>query len=101
MELDTFGNLIEAALWFAISLVLVLKATRSKGQLRLVFLILSFAFLVFGVTDVIEIRTGAWWNPLWLLLLKALCVAGFVLGFGRYYTIMRRKEHDPEKTASN
>jgi hypothetical protein len=35
-------------------------------------------FVVFGVSDVIEAQTGAWWHPWWLFAMKALCVLGFL-----------------------
>ena len=95
IDLEKSGNLIEAALWLAVSLVFIVKTFRASGRLRLAFLILAVSFAVFGTTDLIESDTGAWWKPLWLLGLKAACVAGFVIGFGIYFKITRR---DRQKT---
>jgi hypothetical protein len=90
MDLEKSGNLIEAALWLVVSIVFALKAIRASGGLRQVFCILAVSFAVFGITDLIESETGAWWRPLWLLALKAICVVGFVVGFSAYYKITRR-----------
>jgi hypothetical protein len=40
--------------------------------------LLPMCFVVFGVSDVIEAQTGAWWHPWWLFAMKALCVLGFL-----------------------
>ncbi|MFP4103756.1 sensor histidine kinase [Coleofasciculus sp.] len=31
-------------------------------------------FFFFGLSDIIEVQTGAWWRPWWLLVWKSLCV---------------------------
>ncbi len=95
MDLEKSGNLIEAALWLAVSLVFALKAIRANGRLRLAFTILAVSFVVFGITDLIESETGAWWRPLWLLAVKAICVGGFLVGFAAYYKITRPRQSHP------
>jgi hypothetical protein len=87
MDLST-ANLIEAAIWFAISCALGVKAFHAEKELRKVYVLLGSAFLAFGISDLVESRSGAWWRPLWLFALKAGCVAALLLGFARYY---RRK----------
>jgi hypothetical protein len=67
----------------------VVQALRSAGRLRGLFFLLAAAFLVFGISDLIESQTGAWWRPLWLLLMKAACVAVVVAGFVGYYRIKK------------
>jgi hypothetical protein len=101
MDFERSGNLAEAALWFAVSLTFVVKTALSHGRLRAVFLILAVAFAVFGITDLVESETGAWWRPLWLLGLKAACVSGFVVGFVAYYRITRRNRNELEKNNSS
>ncbi len=90
MDFETTGNLIEAVLWFAVSLAFVVKTAFAQGRLWVVFVVLAIAFAVFGVTDLIESETGAWWSPLWLLGLKGTCVAAIVGGFAAYYRFTRR-----------
>ena len=41
-------------------------------------IIAAVAFVVFGVSDIIEAETGAWWKPIELLVLKAACVLTFI-----------------------
>lgn len=70
-------NQAEAGLWFVIALVL---ATRLRMVLPWRWL-LPAAFAVFGVSDLIEVQTGAWWEPWWLLVMKAACVLVFLLAW--------------------
>lgn len=74
-------NRIEAILWLAVSIALLLRALARKFRripisLELALLIPTFA--IFGFSDWIEAQTGAWWKPWWLLLVKSLCVAVFM-----------------------
>lgn len=70
-------NQIEAGLWFTIALVLAVRLRMQRPWRWL----LPLAFGVFGVSDLIEAQTGAWWEPLWLFMMKALCVLVFLLAF--------------------
>jgi hypothetical protein len=46
---------------------------------------LAVALLAFGVSDLVETRTGAWYDPPWLLAWKAACVIAIgVLGVAVY-----------------
>ena len=90
-NLETTGNLIEAALWFTISIVLLAKALRAEVDLRGTFFILSAAFFAFSLSDLIESQTGAWWRPVWLLILKATCLGIFFYGFRNYYRVAKTK----------
>jgi hypothetical protein len=90
-DLESSGNVIEAALWFTVSIVLLAKALRAEADLRGTFFILSAAFFAFSVSDLIESQTGAWWRPFWLLILKAGCIGVFVYGFRNHYKVIKRK----------
>ena len=70
-------NEIEAGLWFAIALSLAIWL-RMKRPWRW---LLPLSFAVVGVSDLIEAQTGAWWEPWWLLVMKATCVLVFLLAF--------------------
>ncbi len=83
MDVARIGNLIEAGLWGSVALMLAVLTVRTDRERRSVLLLLSVAFLVFGVSDLIEMRTGAWWRPLWLLAIKAACIVTFAFGFLR------------------
>ncbi len=77
-------NITEIILWSCIGIGFTVIAARRKGSERLRVFILALAFLVFGLSDFIELQTGAWWRPIWLLFMKAACVAVFVLALRRH-----------------
>lgn len=67
-------NLAEAAFWGVLALVvLAVAAARRRLTWRTAMPAATLAAL--GLSDVVETRTGAWWDPWWLLLWKAACVA--------------------------
>jgi len=91
LDYEVIGNQFEAALWFAISAVLLFKWGTFKSRPRPFSLSLPFAFAVFGVSDVIESHTGAWWDPWWLLVMKAGCVIVFFLAWRKYRRSKRKR----------
>jgi hypothetical protein len=84
MDLARYGNLIEAVVWFILALVLFFYAFRREKRLRLTLWLLAVVIIAFGVSDLVEARTGAWWKPWWLFVWKALCVITLLLGSWRY-----------------
>lgn len=70
-------NYAEALLWFSIALVLAVRLRMRRPWRWL----LPCAFALFGVSDLIEAQTGAWWEPWWLFVMKAACVLVFVLAW--------------------
>ena len=90
-NMASVGNLIEAVLWFGFSIGFGVRAWQRKDERRRLFLILSAAFLAFGVSDLIERRTGAWWRPAGLLMFKAGCIAVFAWGAWKYRKIRSEK----------
>ena len=82
-------NVGESFLWLLISIILLAKSTRALSNLRGTFRMLSLAFFLFGISDWVEAQTGAWWTPIWLLFLKGGCIVAFVIGFYRYYKIVK------------
>jgi hypothetical protein len=91
-DIERIGNLIEAGLWLMFAVILAGKSWRAQGRLRRVFVRLAVAFLVFSVSDVIESRTGAWWRPPWLLVIKIACVTVFWFGLREYYRIRKKSD---------
>ena len=77
MEIDQIFNLCEGIMWVVIALILAIKAVKQR-QYRRFSIWASVSFLLFGISDFIEMKTGAWWVPWPLLLLKAACVASFL-----------------------
>jgi hypothetical protein len=53
---------------------------------------LVLAFVLFGISDLIEIRTGAWWRPTWLLVWKGICLIAIAW---MLFDIWRRKRIAP------
>ena len=74
MDLVEIFNAIEASWWIGLGIVLVFRAG-SRGSKRDRYL-LAGALVVFGISDVIEVWTGAWWRPWWLAVLKVACCLG-------------------------
>ena len=68
-------NRCEAVLWFAFALFCAAKAVWPRIKQRSVFAALAVTFVVFGISDLIEAETGAWW----LAVLKGACLAVFVI----------------------
>jgi hypothetical protein len=79
------ANRIEAGIWIAVAAVLLAKSLRATGRLRLILGTLCAAFIVFGISDVIESHTGAWWRPLWLLGMKGICLVVIFGGIWTYF----------------
>lgn len=70
-----YGNSIEAVLWMAMGILALVRRNSAWSYA------LAAAFLAFGVSDIVEVRTGAWYEPWWLLAWKALCI-GMILACG-------------------
>jgi hypothetical protein len=71
-------------LWFCLAGFVL---TRGTDKSRL---LLASALLPFGISDLVETRTGAWYSPWWLLVWKAICVL-LIAGAGlRLYRTHRR-----------
>lgn len=84
MTSETF-NLIEAVVWFLLGVGCVISARmRRYGPKRKLLILAGLNFLVFSFTDLYETGTGAWWDPGWLLALKALCIAFFIVLYALY-----------------
>lgn len=92
MDLEKDGNLIEAVFWVVFALVLLVKAVKGASKMRRVFLTLSATVFVFGVSDIVEAHTGAWWRPWRLLVWKVGCVLGLFLGFRQYYRLYKAEQ---------
>lgn len=80
------GNAVEAALWILIGAVFAVFAMKGSATPRRRMYSIAGVFVLFGLSDVVEIQTGAWWNPWWLLVWKAACV----LFFAWQYRLYRR-----------
>lgn len=75
MEIHTCFNYVEAVLWVGISLVFLFRIFREDKAPRGLYVVLIIGFFAFGISDLVEVQSGAWWRPWWLLLWKAACIA--------------------------
>lgn len=73
-KVDMF-NYGEAVLWLGISFLFLFRVFRKNAVHRDLHLILVIGFFAFGISDLVEVQSGAWWRPWWLLLWKTACVA--------------------------
>lgn len=87
MAFDQIFNLVEGLVWLAIAAVLLARVRRVP-QHRDILRVAAVAFILFGITDFIEIRTRAWYSPPWLLAWNAACVTTL---FGCLLAYVRRR----------
>ena len=71
-------NALEAGFWFLLAGLAATLGHRTHGFTRPRQISLSVFLFAFGVSDAIEVFTGAWWKPPQLLILKAICLIGLV-----------------------
>lgn len=76
------ANHIEALLWTSLGVLALVKRAGPAS------LWLAGALISFGISDVIETRSGAWYRPAALLVLKVACVAVILLSGG---LLLRRR----------
>jgi len=77
-DLFVRGNQSEAAIWFLIAAVFLWSAWRQRSEARRLCVVAAVTFLLFGISDLVEIRTGGWYKPWWLLVWKGVCVLAMV-----------------------
>lgn len=83
-------NSLEAIFWMVVA-VTVYRNSRVSPVDSDLGRIAAGWFALFGISDVFEVFTGAWWRPWPLLLLKAACVTALVTcGFVYRYRHLRR-----------
>jgi len=80
MLVDAY-NAFEAALWAMLAVVVAIRYRHAVAGLRRVAAIASVLLVLFAISDVIEMQTGAWWRPWPLLLLKGICLVGLIWCF--------------------
>ena len=91
-------NYVEAALWTGLGFFLLAAYRRTK---RKVACLSALLFLAFAVTDLVEVRSGAWWRPTWLLAAKAAIAAGLVLCFLAYRRTRLVEQHATIESREN
>lgn len=98
MKIEVVFNQGEALLWLVISLGILVRTLVQKLRRIPVLpaqLALIPAFALFGLSDLIEAQTGAWWRPWWLLALKAFCILVFLFCFLNHLKKSRKPNSTP------
>jgi hypothetical protein len=72
-------NFLEAIFWIGVSLGFVGTALRIASPRARILLLAGVVLLFFGVSDLVEAQSGAWWRPWWLLVWKGVCGISLVL----------------------
>lgn len=79
--LHAWFNSFESAVWALAGIWVFWCARKRCAALKTVGAVAAMAFFAFGVSDLVETRTGAWYRPWWLLEWKSACVASLVCCF--------------------
>ncbi len=87
--LRTF-NLAEGLFWIGIGLALLWRS-RSLENLVHPALFAGVIFLLFAVSDFIEMRTGSWFEPTWLMIWNLACVLTLIACFFWYRRLAHRR----------
>ncbi len=104
MDVERDGNLIECGFWAIFGLLILFGSRRQGASFRRLGRLAATIAIAFGLSDLVEARTGAWWRPSWLLVWKGLCVAGLVLCFLQYRRLRaapRGDEPNPSQSLSH
>lgn len=90
-------NLLEALFWLTVAagFVAAFYRKRRNGRLMLGAALLLF---LFGVSDFVEMKTGAWYRPWWLFGWKAANLVGLVVVFVLLWK-QREEPADPSRPA--
>lgn len=89
MNVSGIFNLCEAAVWGTAAAVMFVRSAKEVAPMRRLGRNTAGVLAVFSSTDLMEIRTGAWWDPWWLFALKAACVTA-LLWAGIEYRRLRK-----------
>lgn len=89
-SLAALFNLAEGTLWIAVGVGFLGALIWRRGNAGLKLAACAL-FLTFGLSDFVEVRTGAWFRPWWLAVWKAADVFGLVLVLAAF----RRKARAP------
>ena len=90
MNLYQLFNSVEAIIWFVVALLIVVRIDHSSRGRLLGVVLGSTAFIVFGVTDLMELPTQGR-LPMWLWSLKIACGVQMIaarytwLGWSRFH----------------
>jgi hypothetical protein len=93
MDMLQIFNSLEMYIWFVVGVMFFANGFRRSNRYKKLTFLLSATYIAFGLSDGVEVNTGAWWQPWWLLLWKVLCVIVFTVSATYYF----RNEHNLKK----
>ncbi len=67
MDIEQIFNSIEMFFWLIVGAIFFASGFYSCNRYKKLSFLLSFVFVAFGLSDGVEVHTGAWWQP-WFLL---------------------------------
>ena len=83
-------NAFEAVWWPVLGAALLIRSLQSPVPWRLPGVIAAISLFVFGVSDVIELWSKAWWRPWWLLVMKGICLITLAICGSIWWRLRRR-----------
>lgn len=83
LDLKTF-NFIEGIYWLALGIFVLTLSKIIFQKYKKLALFTSLVLILFSITDFIEIETGAYWTPWWLLVWNIICILGLTLSLAWY-----------------
>jgi hypothetical protein len=91
MDWCKFYNHIEFYIWLVVGIVCFLLYWKKA---KFCSSILLLTFMAFGISDLVEMRTGAWYRPWWLLIWKATCIMAILFIIRYLYKLNHKKDND-------
>ena len=92
MDALAIFNCVEAVFWMTIGSVVLWRDRGSRPKIAMGLRLATIAglwFILFGISDIFEVYTGAWYRPVSLLIFKATCIAALI-ACGVTYRLTRR-----------
>ena len=83
-------NVCEGFFWLGLALALAVRTRSAAPPTKGLGFVAAAAFAAFAGTDFVEARTGAWYDPPWLLAYNMACIAVLAICFLRYRVLRRR-----------
>lgn len=84
------ANYLEAVVWWVMGVVVLAAGIRRREHLW-AGVVAALTLVAFGFSDVVEVGTGAWWRPWWLLVWKVVCVGVLLVLLVRQARFVRRR----------
>jgi hypothetical protein len=75
---DQWFNFIEGLWWIGLGTGMAYFSVKNN-KLRKMLYASTVLLVLFGISDFVEIHTGAWWRPWWLLAWKAGCIVAGII----------------------